>query len=86
MVENISITIDGKKATVPKDYNIIQAAKKLKIDIPALCYDPNLEIVGACRLCLVEIEGNRKLETACSTKVMKFRIEKYYLLQKKLLK
>ena len=69
MVENISITIDGKKATVPKDYNIIQAAKKLKIDIPALCYDPNLEIVGACRLCLVEIEGNRKLETACSTKV-----------------
>jgi len=68
-VENISITIDGKKTTVPKDYNIIQAAKKLKIDIPALCYDPNLEIVGACRLCLVEIEGNRKLETACSTKV-----------------
>ena len=68
-MENISITIDGKKTTVPKDYNIIQAAKKLKIDIPALCYDPNLEIVGACRLCLVEIEGNRKLETACSTKV-----------------
>ena len=66
-MENISITIDGKTTTVPKGYNIIQAAKKLKIDIPALCYDPNLEIVGACRLCLVEIEGSRKLETACST-------------------
>ena len=68
-MENVSITINGKKTTAPKDYNIIQAAKKVNIDIPALCYDPNLEIVGACRLCLVEIEGSRKLETACSTKV-----------------
>lgn len=65
----VSLTIDGKKVTVPEDYNIIQAAKEIGIDIPALCYDPNLEVVGACRLCIVEIEGSRKLETSCSTKV-----------------
>ncbi|MCF6466084.1 2Fe-2S iron-sulfur cluster-binding protein [Clostridium sp. Cult2] len=68
-MEKVTLTIDGKKVTVPKDYYIIQAAKKAGIDIPALCYDPNLEIVSACRMCLVEIEGKSKLETSCSTKV-----------------
>ena len=68
-MENVTLTIDGKKVTVPKDYYVIQAAKKVGIDIPALCYDPNLEVVSACRLCLVEIEGRKKLETSCSTKV-----------------
>lgn len=65
----VTLTIDGQKVTVPKDYNIIQAAKRVGVDIPALCYDPNLEVVGACRLCLVEIEGAKKPTTACSTKV-----------------
>ena len=68
-MENINLTIDGQKVTVPKDYTILKAAEKINIEVPALCYDPNLEIVAACRLCLVEIEGSRKLETSCSTKV-----------------
>ncbi len=68
-MNNVTLTIDGQKVTVPRDYNIIQAAKRIGIEIPALCYDPNLEIVGACRLCVVEIEGSRKVQTACSTKV-----------------
>lgn len=68
-MKNINLTIDGQKITVPEDYSVIEAAKKLHIDIPALCYDPNLEVVGACRMCLVEIEGSRKLETSCSLKV-----------------
>lgn len=68
-MENITLTIDGKQVTVPKDYTIMKAAEKLNIEVPALCYDPNLEIVGACRLCLVEIEGSKKLETSCSTRV-----------------
>jgi NADH dehydrogenase/NADH:ubiquinone oxidoreductase subunit G len=68
-MENVTLTIDGKKVTVPENYNVIQAAQRLGIEIPALCYDPNLEIAGACRLCLVEIEGSRKLQTSCSTKV-----------------
>lgn len=68
-MENITLTINGQQIKVPRDYTIIKAAEELKIDIPALCYDPNLEIVGSCRMCLVEIEGSKKLETACSTKV-----------------
>ncbi len=68
-MKNITLTIDGKKVTVPENYTIIQAAAKIGIEIPALCYDPNLEIAAACRLCLVEIEGSRKLKTSCSTKV-----------------
>ena len=66
---NINVTIDGKTIAVPSDFNVIQAATRVGIKIPALCYDPNLEIVGACRMCLVEIEGSRGLKTACSTKV-----------------
>lgn len=68
-MRNVTLTIDGQKVTVPEDLTILQAAKKLDIEIPALCYDPELEIVAACRLCVVEIEGSRKLETSCSTKV-----------------
>lgn len=66
---NVTITIDGRKITVPNDTSILEAAKKLDIEIPALCYDPELEVVGACRLCIVEIEGSKKLETSCSTRV-----------------
>lgn len=68
-MKNVTLTIDGRKITVPEDYNVIQAAQRLGIEIPALCYDPNLEIAGACRLCIVEVEGSKKLQTSCSTKV-----------------
>lgn len=68
-MRNVTLIIDGQRVTVPEDYSIIQAAKELDIEIPALCYDPNLEVVSACRLCLVEIEGSKKLETSCSVKV-----------------
>lgn len=65
----INMVIDGKKVTVSRDTTVLEAAKMAGIDIPALCYDPNLEIVSACRLCVVEIEGSKKLQTSCSTKV-----------------
>lgn len=68
-MKSVTLTIDGQRVMVPEDYSIIQAAKELGIEIPALCYDPNLEVVSACRLCIVEIEGSRKLETSCSVKV-----------------
>lgn len=68
-MKNITIKIDGKEVIVPDNYTVMQAAATIGIEIPALCYDPNLEIVAACRLCLVEIKGNSKLETSCSTKV-----------------
>lgn len=66
---NVTLTIDGYQVSVSSDLSILQAAQKLDIEIPALCYDPNLEVVAACRLCVVEIEGSKKLETSCSTKV-----------------
>lgn len=68
-MEDITLIINGKKVMVKKGTTILNAAEKLNIDIPALCYDPDLEITGACRMCLVEIKGSKKLETSCSTKV-----------------
>lgn len=68
-MKDVTLIIDGQRVNVPGDYTILKAAQKLDIDIPTLCYDPNLEIVAACRLCLVEIEGSNKLQTSCSTKV-----------------
>lgn len=65
----IKIIIDGKEITTSRDSTILEAAKTVGIEIPALCYDPNLEIVAACRLCVVEVEGSNKLQTSCSTKV-----------------
>lgn len=68
-MERVKITIDGREVEVPKDTTVIEAAKLLGIEIPALCYDDKLEIVSACRLCLVEVEGSNKLQTSCSLKV-----------------
>lgn len=68
-MRNVTLTIDNRSVVVPENYTILQAAEKLGIDIPRLCYDPNLEIVGACRLCIVEVEGNPKLQTSCSMAV-----------------
>ncbi len=65
----INLLIDGIQVRVPKGTRIIEAAKEAGIEIPALCYDKNLEIVSSCRLCVVDIEGERKPLTACSTPV-----------------
>ncbi|WIV12583.1 2Fe-2S iron-sulfur cluster-binding protein [Proteiniborus sp. MB09-C3] len=63
----VTLTIDDQKVTVPENLTVLQAAEKLGIEIPALCYDKDLEIVSSCRLCIVEIKGNTKLQTSCST-------------------
>ncbi len=68
-MKTISVTINGKKLQVPENYTIIEAAKEIGIDIPALCYDPNLDKVGACRICVVEVEGARNLMAACTTPI-----------------
>lgn len=65
----ITLTIDDQKVTVPENLTVLQAAEKLGIEIPALCYDKDLEIVSSCRLCIVEIKGSPKLQTSCSTLV-----------------
>jgi NADH-quinone oxidoreductase chain G len=69
MVDEVTLTIDGRQVTVPKDTLVIEAAKKLGIEIPVFCYHTKLEPVGACRQCLVQIEGFPKPQVSCSTKV-----------------
>lgn len=65
----VTVTIDGVSVTVPEGTLIIDAAKKIGIQIPVLCYHPDLAVRATCRVCLVEIKGQRKLKTACSHEV-----------------
>lgn len=61
----INLTIDGIKVTVPADYTVLEAAKAAKINIPTLCYLKDVNKIGACRMCLVEVKGARGLGAAC---------------------
>ncbi len=62
----VTLTIDGRDVRVPAGTSIMQAADKIGIRIPRLCYHPQLSIDGACRICVVEVEGQRKLIASCS--------------------
>jgi len=55
MTKQVTLTIDGQQVTVPEGTLIVDAAKKIGIDIPVFCYHPKMEPVGMCRMCLVEI-------------------------------
>ena len=68
-VETVTCTIDGIQITVPKNTLIIRAAEMLGIQVPRFCDHPLLEPLGACRQCIVEVEGQRKPLTACTTTV-----------------
>lgn len=63
------LTIDNRKVTVDQGTSILEAAMSNGIFIPNLCYDRRLKPYGGCRLCIVEVQGQRKLVTACSTPV-----------------
>ncbi|MDX6287450.1 MAG: NADH-quinone oxidoreductase subunit [Frankiales bacterium] len=65
----VTITIDGFELHVPKGTLVIRAAELLGIQIPRFCDHPLLDPIGACRQCIVEIEGQRKPQTACTTPV-----------------
>lgn len=65
----VTLTIDGRQATVAKGTLVVEAAKSVGVDIPVFCYEPRLAPVGACRMCLVSIERMPKLQTACTTPV-----------------
>jgi NADH-quinone oxidoreductase subunit G len=68
--ELVTVTIDGRQVQVPKGMGLVEAAATAGIEIPVFCYEPRLgPAVGACRMCLVEIEGMPKLQTGCSTPV-----------------
>jgi NADH-quinone oxidoreductase subunit G len=66
----ITFTIDGREVQAPENAMLVDAAKHGDVEIPVFCYEPKLgQPVGACRMCLVEIEGIPKLQTGCSTPV-----------------
>jgi NADH-quinone oxidoreductase subunit G len=66
----VTLVVDGREVTAPEGTVLVDAAKQGDVEIPVFCYEPKLgEPVGACRMCLVEIEGMPKLQTACSTPV-----------------
>jgi NADH-quinone oxidoreductase subunit G len=68
--ETIAFSLDGREVNAPAGLMLADAAKLGDVEIPVFCYEPKLgQPVGACRMCLVEIEGIPKLQTACSTPV-----------------
>jgi len=69
IIDMINLTIDGRNIEVPEGTTILQAAAKLNIDIPTLCYLKEINEIGDCRMCLVEVEGKRGFATSCIQKV-----------------
>ncbi len=66
---NIGLIIDGKEVRATDGMSVLEAALGAGIYIPTLCYDPDLKPFGACRLCIVEIDGLQGLPTSCTTPV-----------------
>jgi NADH-quinone oxidoreductase subunit G len=68
--ELVSITVDDRSVQVPKNMGLVEAALAAGIEIPVFCYEPRLGApIGACRMCLVEIEGIPKLQAGCTLTV-----------------
>lgn len=61
----VHVTIDGIQVYVPDDYTILEAAKEINIHIPTLCFLKEVNEIGCCRMCLVEVKGRRNFEAAC---------------------
>lgn len=66
----VNCIIDGIAVSVPKGTSILNAARGAGINIPTLCYFPGLNEIGACRVCVVEVEGVKRLVAACNNNVV----------------
>jgi predicted molibdopterin-dependent oxidoreductase YjgC len=66
----VNMTINGRKITAREDQTVLEAATEAGIKIPTLCHHPALKPAGSCRLCLVQISGQRTLHPACTFPVM----------------
>lgn len=64
-MQMVNVTIDNCKIQVPANYTVLEAAKQANIDIPTLCFLKDINEVGACRMCVVEVKGARSLQAAC---------------------
>ena len=65
----VNIIINRQKVCVPEGTTILEAAKKIGINIPTLCYLKGINEIGACRVCIVEVAGTSRLVTSCNTPV-----------------
>jgi NADH-quinone oxidoreductase subunit G len=64
--KDITLKIDDRDVTVPPGTLVIEAARRMGIEVPSFCYFPGLSLQAACRMCLVEVEKAPKLQTACT--------------------
>lgn len=64
-MQMVNITIDGRQVQVPENYTLLEAAKAADIQIPTLCFLKEINEIGACRMCVVEVKGARTLQAAC---------------------
>ncbi len=65
-MSEVTITFNGREAKASEGMTVLEAAQKAGVHIPTLCYHPDLKPQGACRICLVEIEGERVLQPSCT--------------------
>jgi len=65
----VTLTIDGRTVSVPEGTTILEAAQTLRISIPTLCYLKDINEIGACRICMVEVEGYARLVPSCDSAV-----------------
>ena len=68
--KDITLKIDDRDVTVPPGTLVIEAARRMGIEVPSFCYFPGLSLQAACRMCLVEVEKTPKLQTACTMVAM----------------
>ncbi|OJV65994.1 MAG: ferredoxin [Clostridiales bacterium 38-18] len=64
-MSNVSLSINGIQYEVPSNLTVLEAARTVGIDIPTLCFLKDINEVGACRVCVVEVEGARALQASC---------------------
>src|SRR5665811_1828838 len=68
--KDVTLKIDDREVPVPSGTLVIEAARRMGIEVPSFCYFPGLSLQAACRMCLVEVERTPKLQTACTLVAM----------------
>ena len=66
-MKRVRLTLDGQPVLARKGQTILEVAREYGVRIPTLCYHPKLAPIGACRLCIVQVDGTRLPVTACTT-------------------
>ena len=65
MGDNIKLTVDGQVVEVKRGTTVLEAAKAAGIEVPTLCFLKEINEIGACRVCVVEVQGGRGLQASC---------------------